>query len=66
MEEVCTLEGCNNKLGKGIKITQEGSPIGNICLECLGSAHGAKLFLRKDEKTERFKLEEMQRIENPI
>ena len=65
MPEGCTLEGCDNELGDGIRLTQNGVWIGGICTECLGSAKGAKLFLRKEDDG-KFKLEEMQRIEKPF
>ena len=65
MEEGCTLEGCDNPLRDGIRITQKNRYIGGICLDCLGSAKAAKLLMRKKED-DYFELEEMQRIENPL
>ncbi len=65
MEEQCTQEGCTNGLRNGIAIRQKGHTVGIICEECLGSAKGAKLFIRKNSKG-KFVLEEMQRLEKPL
>ena len=61
----CTLEGCADETGDGIVLTQSGVVIGEVCEECLGSAKGAKLIVRKGDDDE-FELIEMQRLENPF
>jgi hypothetical protein len=65
MPHTCTLEGCSQPVGDGIVLTQSGVVIGAVCEDCLGSAKGAKLIVRKDEDGE-FELIEMQRLENPL
>ena len=65
-EQLCTLEGCSNQVGDGLLVFQEGVLVGAVCEECLGSAKGVKLFLRREDGDSEFGLEEMHRIENPI
>ena len=66
MEEMCGLTGCNNPIKDGITIEQGGVVIGKVCEECLGSAKGIKIFIRREPDSTYFSLEEIQRIENPI